>query len=64
MNQIKKARMLAGLRQVDLAQLIGVRQITVCNWENGKSFPNVRKLPRLAEVLHTTVQELLEERVG
>ena len=41
------ARVNAGLTQKQLAKECNVSETTVLNWENGKSFPSVRKLPLL-----------------
>lgn len=41
------ARVNAGLTQKQLAVACEVSETTVFNWENGKSFPSVRKLPLL-----------------
>lgn len=61
LNPIKKARILKGIRQKELAERLGVSQVTVCMWEQGKSFPSVTRLKTVAEVLDTTVEELLPE---
>lgn len=41
------ARHNAGLTQKGLASACGVSEATVVNWENGKSYPSVKKLPLL-----------------
>lgn len=41
------ARVNAGLTQKEFALKCGVSESTVLNWENGRSFPSVRKLPLL-----------------
>lgn len=41
------ARVNAGLKQKELAKKCKVSESTIVNWENGKSFPNARKLPLL-----------------
>lgn len=41
------ARVNAGLTQKQLASACKVAESTVINWEKGKSFPSVRKLPLL-----------------
>lgn len=48
-----------GLTQNQLAQRIGVTDKAVSRWETGKGFPDVSLLPSLAEVLGTSVTELL-----
>lgn len=61
MNRIKRARLIEGLTQGELAGQLGVSPVSVCKWENGRTFPSTRRLKRVAEVLHTTVADLLEE---
>lgn len=61
MNGIKKARLISGLTQAELANRLGVSVVSVCKWEHGICFPKVKRLQSVAKVLHTTVEELLEE---
>lgn len=62
MNQIKKARIIAGLTQEQVAKKIGVTTVTVCKWETGQTFPNVRRLKTVADVLNVPIEKLVEER--
>lgn len=55
----KSAREKSGLTQRDLAVAIGVDQSAVSLWEIGKTQPRAKLLPRLAEILGCTVDELL-----
>ena len=61
LNQFKRARLLKGLQQKELAEELGVTQVTVSSWEHGKSFPSPGRLKQVADVLNTTVEELLKE---
>lgn len=61
LNVYKRARMIAGLTQTELAEKVGVSAVTVHNWENGESFPRVKRLKKIAEALNTTVAELIDE---
>ena len=58
-NLIQRERCRLGLRQTELAQRIGVSKQTVCEWEKGRSFPRKETLIRLASVLNTTTDRLL-----
>ncbi len=51
-----------GMTQLDLARKMGVTDKAVSKWERDLSFPDVSSLPRLAEELGITVDELLEAR--
>ena len=61
MNQIKKARLVAGLTQGELAEKLSVSTVSVCKWENGVTFPRAKRLKQVAKVLHVSVKSLLEE---
>ena len=47
------------LRQEDLAQMLEVSPQAVSKWENDQTCPDITLLPRLAEILGVTVDELL-----
>ena len=53
------ARKKAGLSQADVADALGVAPAAVSQWETGKTMPDPRKLPKIAETLSCTVDELL-----
>ena len=53
-----------GMTQLDLARQMGVTDKAVSKWERDLSFPDVTSLPRLAEVLGTSVDELLEVKTA
>ena len=61
LNPIKKARLIQGLSQEELAKKLGVTTGAVSQWECSRTMPNVKKLKLLADTLHTTVEKLLEE---
>ncbi len=47
-----------GLSQSQLAQLLGVTNKAVSKWETGASKPNTNLIPKLAEILGVSVEEL------
>lgn len=51
-----------GLRQEDLAQLLGISGQAVSKWENDQTCPDISLLPELAIILGVTVDELLSGR--
>jgi len=61
MNNIKKLREKAGLKQTDLAGMLKIGQSTVAMWETGETMPRTDKLPALAEILGCTIDELFEK---
>ena len=53
-----------GMTQLELARQMGVTDKAVSKWERNLSFPDVASLPKLAEVLGTSVDELLEMKTA
>lgn len=53
-----------GMTQLELAQSMGVTDKAVSKWERNLSFPDVASLPRLAEQLGISVDELLEAKTS
>ena len=47
---IKELRKQYNMSQSDLADALGVSNITVSNWENGKSVPRYRYIAKMAEM--------------
>jgi DNA-binding XRE family transcriptional regulator len=50
-ERIKKWRFERGLFQVDLAKRIGVSEMTIVNWEKGRTKPIKQNLERLEKIL-------------
>ena len=61
MNNFKKARLIAGLTQADLAEKLGVSVPTIRKWEYGKGLPRAKRINSVANALNTTAEKLLEE---
>lgn len=55
---IAKRRKALGLSQQALANTLGVSQATVAMWETGDRRPRTSELPKLAQVLECTIDEL------
>lgn len=53
-----------GMTQLDLAREMGVTDKAVSKWERDLSFPDVASLPRLAEVLDVSVDDLLKVKTA
>ena len=62
-NQIKRYRNEGNLSQEALAEKVYVSRQTVSNWENDKSYPDVKSLLLLSEVFHTSLDTLIKEDV-
>lgn len=58
---IKKSREEAGLTQAKLAEKMGVSIMSVQNWENGRSKPELNRYMILAEIFNIPVEKLIKE---
>lgn len=56
-----EARKKAGLTISEAAKELKVTISAVCQWESGNTFPEAKRLAKIAEVYKTTVDELLKE---
>lgn len=59
-NQIKRYRNEGNLSQEALAEKMYVSRQTVSNWENDKSYLDVKSLLLLSEVFHTSLDTLIK----
>ena len=58
MERIKELRLNKGLKQEELATILGVERSTVTKWETGDSKPRADILPKLAGVLGCSIDTL------
>ena len=47
---LKAARVNAGLSQKEAAERLGISNGTLCNWENGVSFPDAQQIALICEL--------------
>ena len=59
-NQIKRLRAEKNLSQDELAEKIFVSRQTVSNWENSKTYPDIKSLLLLSEVFETSLDSLIK----
>ena len=59
---IAELRKKQGMTQLELAEKIGVTDKAVSKWERDLSCPDISSLPRLAEVLGVSVDELMQTK--
>ena len=57
-EKIFEARRQKGLTQEALADMLGVTAQAVSKWERGESMPETALLPKLAQILDTSIDEL------
>ena len=69
MDQMKIGRFIAerrkceNLTQMQLAGMLGITDRAVSKWENGKSLPDASVMLLLCDILHITVNDLLNGEV-
>ena len=59
MNKLKKLREDKGLKQAELAAMLGVSQATLSNWERGVHDPDNEQLIELSRVFSVSTDYLL-----
>ena len=59
-KQIKKYRTEANLSQEGLADKIFVSRQTISNWENDKSYPDIKSLVLMSEVFQVSLDHLIK----
>lgn len=57
-SPIAKVRRERGVTQADLARAVGVSVDTIANWDNGRTWPDVQQLWKLAQALNSSPNEL------
>lgn len=57
---LPELRRRAGMTQKDLAAVMGVTRECVAMWETGKSWPSASTLPRLADLLLCSIDDLYQ----
>lgn len=58
-EQLRDARQQHQLSQEQIAEMLGVSRQTISNWETSKSYPDIERVMRLAEIYHPSLDELL-----
>lgn len=64
MNRFKAFRLSNGLTQKDVADALGINQVSVWQWENGETMPRAKLLPAIADLFGCRIDELYEKREG
>ena len=59
-TKIKQYREEKGLKQNELATIVGVRRETIVHLENGKYNPSLKLAMDIAKVFNVTVEELFQ----
>ena len=59
-TMIAELRKQHGMTQLELAEKMGVTDKAVSKWERELSCPDINSLPKLAEILDVSVEELMQ----
>jgi transcriptional regulator with XRE-family HTH domain len=59
MKKLKKIRLERGISQKELAEKTGLTRQTIHNIENGKQYPKLSNIIKIAEVLKISIYEVL-----
>ena len=63
-ENLKRARVLKGLNQEELANILGVKQASISQFERGERIPTPGRLKKIAEALDVSIQELTGDDGG
>ncbi len=58
-KRITEGRRAKGMTQMALADVLGISYQAVSSWENGRTMPDISKLPEISEILGISVDEIL-----
>ncbi len=61
-TKIAALRKQQGMTQLELAQKLGVTDKAVSKWERNLACPDIHSLPKLAQVLGVSVEELMQDQ--
>ena len=61
-NNLKKQMELKGVSRTDIADALGISYFTVTDWVNGKKYPRMDKVERLANYFCILKSDLIEEK--
>ena len=59
-ERIRQARKSKGLNQAELAEQLGMSEMTIRRWETEKSSPRMEEIQKVAQALNIPVSELLD----
>ena len=56
---LKAARVNAGLKQKQVANMLKISNKTLCSWENGNSMPKADKIDALCDLYRVSYNDLI-----
>lgn len=61
-NKLQRARTKANLTQEQVAEALGVSRQTISNWENEKTYPDIRSVVTLSDLYNVSLDYLLKDK--
>lgn len=56
---LKGARVNAGYTQREVSEILGISNVTIGNWEKGRTYPKVNQVERLATLYGVDLNDLI-----
>lgn len=56
---LKNLRIVNKIKQVEVAKELNLSRIAIANYEKGSRTPSIEMLPKLAEILNCSIEELV-----
>ena len=60
MEKIKELRKIKGICQKDIAIMLNKSITCICDWERGRTEPNIQDLKKLADIFECSIDYLVE----
>lgn len=61
-NKLQRARTKANLTQEQVSEALGVSRQTISNWENEKTYPDIRSVVTLSDLYNVSLDYLLKDK--
>ncbi len=61
-NKLQRARTKANFTQEQVAEALGVSRQTISNWENEKTYPDIRSVVTLSDLYNVSLDDLLKNK--
>lgn len=64
MKSLKKAREDAGFTIIEASEKLGINKSTLCNYEKGRSYPDIRILKKIEKLYNIDYQDIFFEKIS
>lgn len=59
-KKLQQARIMAGLTQEQVAEALAVTRQTVSNWENDRTYPDIKNIVEISDLYQVSLNDLLK----